>query len=74
MMEPRYPIVVFWSDEDGVWIADAPDLKSCSAHGDSPAEAVAELQVAMRAWLEVARENGMPIPEPRYQVHSDAAE
>jgi len=61
-MGPRYSIVVFWSDEDGVWIADAPDLKSCSAHGGTPAQPVAELQVAMELWLEVAREHGYPIP------------
>ncbi len=68
-MNTRYAIVVFWSDEDGVWVADAPDLKSCSAHGETPEEAVAALQVAMSAWLDVAREQGMPVPEPRFQVH-----
>ena len=73
-MGPRYSIVVFWSDEDGVWIADAPDLKSCSAHGGTPAQAVAELQVAMELWLEVAREHGYPIPEPEFHVRQDAAE
>jgi predicted RNase H-like HicB family nuclease len=73
-MDPRYAIVVFWSDEDQVWIADAPDLKSCSAHGDTPAGAVAELAVAMEAWLEVAREGGMPIPEARFQPVLEAAE
>jgi predicted RNase H-like HicB family nuclease len=73
-MDTRYAIVVFWSDEDGAWIADAPDLKSCSAHGETPEEAVAALQVAMAAWLDVAREQGMPIPEPRFQIHRDAAE
>jgi predicted RNase H-like HicB family nuclease len=73
-MDPRYSIVVFWSDEDAVWIADAPDLKSCSAHGDTPAQAVAELQIAMELWLDVAREHGLPIPEPRFQVRQDAAE
>jgi predicted RNase H-like HicB family nuclease len=74
MMDTRYSIVVFWSDEDGIWIADAPDLKSCSAHGQSPEQAVAELQVAMELWLEVAREHGDPIPEPRFHVHREAAE
>jgi predicted RNase H-like HicB family nuclease len=74
MTDPRYSIVVFWSDEDGVWIGDAPDLKSCSAHGDTPAQAVAELQIAMELWLEVAHEHGYPIPEPRFHVRQDAAE
>ena len=50
-MAKKYDIVVFWSDEDRCWIADAPDLKYCSAHGDSRESALAELQIAMTAWL-----------------------
>jgi hypothetical protein len=41
----RYALIVFWSDEDGSWVADVPDLKSCSAFGDTPEEAVAEVRV-----------------------------
>jgi len=70
----RYAIVVFWSEEDGAWIADVPDLKSCSAFGPTREEALAEVQIAMDAWLSAARENGLPIPEPRYQPHIEAAE
>ncbi|MCP4386241.1 MAG: type II toxin-antitoxin system HicB family antitoxin [Hyphomicrobiales bacterium] len=73
-MVPRYAIVVFWSEEDGAWIADAPDLKSCSTHGETAEEALAEAQVAIAGWLEVAREQGHPIPEPRFGPHLDAAE
>jgi predicted RNase H-like HicB family nuclease len=73
-MTEHYTIVVFWSDQDDTWIADAPDLKSCSAHGDTPEAAVAELRVAMEGWLEVARERGMPVPPARFRVPADAAE
>jgi predicted RNase H-like HicB family nuclease len=69
-----YAIVVYWSEEDRIWIAEAPDLEPCAAHGDTPEAAVTELQVAMEAWLEVAREQGYPIPEPRFHPHQDAAE
>ena len=62
-----YHINVFWSDEDDCYVADVPDLETCSAFGDTPEEALAELQIAKRAWLEVAREHGKPIPEPRYR-------
>jgi predicted RNase H-like HicB family nuclease len=65
--EPRYHINVFWSDEDGCWIADVPDLRSCSAHGETSREAVDEIMVAIRGWLETARDAGMDIPEPRYR-------
>ncbi|HEY7551722.1 MAG TPA: type II toxin-antitoxin system HicB family antitoxin [Hyphomicrobiaceae bacterium] len=70
----HYAIIVFWSDEDGAWVADVPDLKSCSAFGDTPEEAVAEVRVAMEGWLCAARDAGQPIPEPRYRPHYEAAE
>jgi len=70
----RYAIVVFWSDEDQAWVADVPDLKSCSAFGDTPEAAVVEVRVAMEAWLEAAREGGKPIPAPHFQPHHEAAE
>jgi len=70
----NYAIVVYWSDEDALWIAEAPDLEPCAAHGDTPERAVGELRVAMEAWLDVARKNGMPIPEPRYRPQTVAAE
>ncbi len=60
-------INLFWSDEDGCWVADIPDLKYCSAFGDTPEEAVRELLGAKEAWLEAAREAGDSIPEPRYR-------
>jgi predicted RNase H-like HicB family nuclease len=66
-MSPRYHINVFWSDEDGCWIADVPDLRTCSAHGPTPAEAVAEAEEAIALWLDTARDEGIPIPEPRYR-------
>ena len=62
-----YHINIFYSDEDGGYIADIPDLTMCSAFGPTPAEALAELEQARKAWLEVAREEGKPIPEPTYR-------
>jgi predicted RNase H-like HicB family nuclease len=61
-----YHINVFFSEENDCWIADIPDLKSCSAHGVAPEEAVREVQIAKQLWLVVARKHGDPIPEPRY--------
>jgi predicted RNase H-like HicB family nuclease len=61
---PSYPIEVFWSDEDDAWVADIPDLPYCTAHGATPQEAVAEVELASEAWLEAARATGRPIPRP----------
>lgn len=62
-----YHINIFWSEEDGGYIADIPDLEACSAFGNTPEEALAEVEKAKEAWLAVARELGKPIPEPRYR-------
>jgi predicted RNase H-like HicB family nuclease len=62
-----YHINIFYSDEDGGYIADLPDLETCSAFGSTPEEALAELEQARSAWLEAAKEAGKPIPEPRYR-------
>jgi predicted RNase H-like HicB family nuclease len=62
-----YHINIFYSAEDGCYVADIPDLETCSAFGDTPAEALAELEVAKEGWLETAREHAEPITEPRYR-------
>ena len=62
-----YPINIFYSDEDGGYIADIPDLDACSAYGDSPEAALAEVEIAKTAWIESARSAGKEIPAPRYR-------
>jgi predicted RNase H-like HicB family nuclease len=62
-----YHINIFYSDEDGGYIADLPDLESCSAFGATPEEALAELSRAKAAWMEAARTEGKAIPPPRYK-------
>ena len=63
-----YHINVFYSEEDGGYIADIPDLKYCSAFGNTPVEAVTEVVIANDVWLEVAKKCGDPIPPPRYEA------
>lgn len=72
-MDARYHINLYWSDADGCWIADVPDLTYCSAHGQTPEEAVREVLIAAEAWLEVARRHGDAIPAPRYRPAPAAA-
>jgi len=62
-----YHINIFYTEADEGYIADIPDLKFCSAFGDTPEEALREVQVAKAAWLEAARAEGKPIPLPRYK-------
>lgn len=62
-----YHINVFYSDEDGAYVADIPDLEACSAFGSTAEEALAEVERAKQAWLAAASEKGKTIPEPRYR-------
>ncbi len=62
-----YHINIFYSEEDGAYVADIPDLEACSAIGATPAEALAEVEIAREAWLDAARKEGKPIPQPRYR-------
>ena len=62
-----YHINIFYSEEDGGYIADIPDIAYCSAFGETPAEALREVEEAKEAWLEVARAEGRTVPEPRYR-------
>jgi predicted RNase H-like HicB family nuclease len=62
-----YHINIFYSEEDGSYIADIPDLDSCSAFGDTPEQALAELELAKKAWIEAALAEGKPVPPPRYR-------
>ena len=62
-----YHINIFYSEEDGGYIADIPDLEACSAFGDTAEEALREVQLAKQAWLEAARSAGKPIPQPRFR-------
>ncbi len=62
-----YHINIFYSEEDGGYIADIPDLESCSAFGATPEEALAEVEKVKDAWLQAARDADKPIPPPRYR-------
>lgn len=61
----KYETLIYWSDEDQVFIAEIPELPGCMAHGFSPENALANAQEAIGLWLETAREFGDPIPEPK---------
>ena len=62
-----YRINIFYSEEDGGYIADIPDLEACSASGNTPDEALKQVELAKIAWLEAARVEGKSIPQPRYK-------
>lgn len=62
-----YHINIFYSTEDGGYVADIPDLKHCSAFGKTPDDALREVLKAKKAWLEAAKRNKKRIPAPRFK-------
>ncbi len=64
-MKHRYEVIIYWSDEDQVFVADVPELPGCMSHGDTHEEALREAGVAVSLWLDTAKEFGRAIPEPR---------
>lgn len=64
----EYEITIFYSAEDGGYIAEIPELAHCSALGETPAQALEQVQIARDAWLEAARVEGKRIPRPRVRA------
>ena len=60
----RYELIIYWSDEDGAFIVEVPELAGCMADGATYQEALANVEVVINEWIETARELGRPIPEP----------
>ena len=61
----KYELIVYWSAEDAAFVVDVPELPGCMAHGATPGAAVASAQEAIALWVEAAREDGRPVPEPK---------
>lgn len=61
----KYEIILYWSDEDSVFVAEVPELPGCMAHGNNQALALKNIQEAMQLWIDTANEFNDPIPEPK---------
>ena len=60
----KYAIEIFYSEDDEGYIAVVPELRGCSAFGDTKEEALEEVKIAMELWLETATKTGKFIPQP----------
>lgn len=61
----HYEIILHWSDEDQIFIAEAPELPGCLAHGDTQESALANIKAAMQLWIDTAKQHGDEIPRPK---------
>jgi len=63
----KYEIIIYWSNEDQIFVAEVPELPGCMAHGDTQEAALAQANEAIRLWIDTAKEFGDPVPEPKGQ-------
>ncbi len=64
-MQTKYEIIIYWSKDDECYIAEVPELPGCKADGLSYVEALQNAEIIIGEWLEIAKETGRPIPEPK---------
>ena len=61
----KYEVIIYWSDEDAAFLAEAPELQGCITHGTTRQEAVENVAEAIDLWAETSLELGHPVPEPK---------
>mgnify|MGYP000147351461 CR=1 FL=1 len=64
-MTSKYEIIIYWSDEDGSFIAEVPELAGCMADGKTYKEALSNAEIIIQEWIETAKELKRPIPQPK---------
>ncbi len=64
-MDHKYEILIYWSEEDGFYVAEVPELPGCLADGPTYQEALANAELIISEWIETASELGKIIPKPR---------
>ncbi len=64
-MMSKYEIIIYWSKADKAFLAVVPELPGCMADGKTYVEAVKNVEVVMKEWIETAKELGRPIPEAK---------
>ena len=61
----KYEVIVWWSEEDGAYIPEAPELPGCMADGTSYEEALKNVQAIISEWIETAKKLRREIPKPK---------
>ena len=61
----NYAIILYWSEEDQAFIAEVPELPGCMADGKTRQEAIANAEIIIKEWIDIAIEDGEKIPVPQ---------
>lgn len=63
----KYEVIIYWSREDNLFVAEVPELPGCMAHGEMKQDALASVDEAIQLWIDTAREFGDSVPEAKEQ-------
>ncbi|MCZ6492546.1 MAG: type II toxin-antitoxin system HicB family antitoxin [Planctomycetota bacterium] len=66
----KYEVIIYWSDEDSAFIAEAPELPGCMADGPTKADGLTAVERVVQEWIETAKELGRPVPKPQGRLKS----
>ncbi len=61
----KYERIIYWSDDDNAFIVEVPELPGGMADGKTVQEAIANAEVIIEEWIEVTKEQGLEVPEPK---------
>ena len=61
---PKYSILIQYDEVDNIYVASVPELDGCMAHGETQADAIREINVAMELMIECMLKLGHELPEP----------
>ena len=61
----KYEVIIYWSDEDGAFIAEVPELPGCAADGSTYQDALANVEAISQEWIETAQQLGRSVPQPK---------
>lgn len=62
----KYSVLIQYDPQDKIYVASVPELQGCMAHGETKEKALKEIEIAKELWIETAKEEGLPIPEPAF--------
>jgi len=65
MVELKYKVNIYWSENDNAYIAEMPELAGCMADGKTYEEALKNIEPIAEEWIETAELLGRKIPSPR---------
>ncbi len=61
----KYEVIIYWSDADGAYIAEVPELPGCAADGATYKQALGNVEVIISEWIQTAQELGRAVPQPK---------